>query len=328
MIQKANKIVISRTDSIGDVVLTLPLAGILKKQFPEAQLIFLGNTYTKAIIKCCPYVDEIWEWSKIEKQSTSEQTNWLKNQDVDCFIHVFPRKELALLAKKAGIKNRIGTSHRFYHLLNCNHRPNFSRKNSNLHEAQLNVKLLAPFGISQEFTLQQLNNFIKFKNPYPLPEKFKALLNPNKRNIILHAKSQGSAIEWGVKNYITLSNQLNPDLFEIFFTGTEKEASYFRDQLNPANNIHDLSGKMTLEELIAFINHCDILLAASTGPLHIAAISNICAIGLFSSRRPIHAERWRPVGDKVKIFEDKNLEKNQSSLKISIEAIKEFLITI
>jgi ADP-heptose:LPS heptosyltransferase len=46
------KIVISRTDSIGDVVLTLPLAGILKEKYPKAKIIFLGNTYTKPIIKC------------------------------------------------------------------------------------------------------------------------------------------------------------------------------------------------------------------------------------------------------------------------------------
>ena len=63
-ISDPKKIVISRTDSIGDVALTLPLAGILKEKFPNTKIIFLGNTYTKPILECCQNIDEIWEWAE------------------------------------------------------------------------------------------------------------------------------------------------------------------------------------------------------------------------------------------------------------------------
>ena len=53
---------------------------------------------------------------------------------------------------------------------------------------------------------------------------------------------------------------------------------------------------MSLRQFIAFINHCDILIAASTGPLHIAAAVGKRAIGLFAPMRPIHPERWKPIG--------------------------------
>ncbi len=36
-------IIISRTDSIGDVVLTLPVAAVLKKYFPEIKIGFMGK---------------------------------------------------------------------------------------------------------------------------------------------------------------------------------------------------------------------------------------------------------------------------------------------
>ncbi|RYG01290.1 MAG: glycosyl transferase family 9, partial [Chitinophagaceae bacterium] len=39
-------IIISRTDSIGDVVLTLPMAKIIKQQFPDCRIAFLGKEYT------------------------------------------------------------------------------------------------------------------------------------------------------------------------------------------------------------------------------------------------------------------------------------------
>lgn len=306
MIDNPKKIVISRTDSIGDVVLTLPLAGILKERFPLAHIIFLGNTYTKPIISCCVHVDEIWEWALIEKKHPEEQITWLSEQKVDTFLHIFPRKEIARLAKKAGIKNRIGTSHRLFHWFTCNYRPNFTRKKSDLHEAQLNTKLLEPLRITSDFSLKELSADLGFSKIPTLPEKFNKLLSPHKKNIILHAKSQGSAVEWGVSNFIELAKALNPDEFSVFFTGTEKEAGFFRDLLPDLPHIFDLAGQMSLEDLIAFIAQADALVAASTGPLHLAGITNIRAIGLFSTQKPIHAGRWKPLGINVLILEDKN----------------------
>ena len=51
-------ILISRTDSIGDVVLTLPVAKFLKDRFPETKISFLGKAYTRPVIEACIYVDE------------------------------------------------------------------------------------------------------------------------------------------------------------------------------------------------------------------------------------------------------------------------------
>ena len=38
------------------------------------------------------------------------------------------------------------------------------------------------------------------------------------------------------------------------------------------------------------------LVAASTGPLHIAAALGKKAIGLYAPMRPIHPARWKPIG--------------------------------
>jgi ADP-heptose:LPS heptosyltransferase len=321
MIKNPNKIVISRTDSIGDVVLTLPLAGILKERFPNAHIIFLGNTYTKPIISCSEHIDEVWEWAEIEKKHTEEQIVWLAEKEVDVFIHVFPRKELARLAKKAGIKNRIGTSHRLYHWFTCNYRPSFTRKRSPLHEAQLNTKLLSPLRIGSDYSLNLLNDYIGFSKIPSLPDNFGKLIDPHKTSVILHPKSQGSAKEWGVPNFMELARTLDPKKFTVFFTGTEKEGLLFRADIPDQNNMVDLTGKMTLDELIAFIAAADVLVAASTGPLHIAGITNRHAIGLFSAIKPIHPGRWKPLGDQVDILEDKkNMELTQP-LSISVRDV-------
>lgn len=314
-------IIISRTDSIGDVVLTLPLAGILKKYFPKAKIIFLGNTYTKPIIQCSENIDEIYEWSKIKELDFQEQVDWLKSLQADVFIHVFPRKEIARLAKKANIPFRIGTSHRFFHWFSCNKKVNFTRKNSDLHEAQLNTKLLQALGINENYSLEQLNELVAASKTLPLSRQFESLLNSGKKNLIFHCKSQGSALEWGVENFISLAKKLDSNKYNIFFTGTENESQYFRHLLPKQENIIDLSGKMSLDELVSFISNADLLLAASTGPLHIAGICNIYTIGLFLEKRPIHSGRWQPLGKNVFIIKDSNNPATKKFLNISIEEV-------
>ena len=79
MIDLNNKtVLISRTDSIGDVVLTLPMCVWIKKNYPTAKIIFLGNTYTKPVIECLPQIDEIIEWAELEKMPESIRVDFLK----------------------------------------------------------------------------------------------------------------------------------------------------------------------------------------------------------------------------------------------------------
>jgi len=325
MIKDPKHIVISRTDSIGDVALTLPLAGILKEIFPQAKISFLGNTYTKPVIESCQHVDEIWEWAELQKLNQQEQIGFLKSKNIDVFIHVFPRKEIAKLAKKAKITHRIGTSHRLFHLLTCNHRPSFTRKNSDLHEAQLNTKLLSPLNISKDYSLTELADFAAFKKIQPLTSELQKLLSPDKKNIILHPKSQGSAREWALENYIEITDQLDPAKYNVFFTGTEKEGLLFRNFIPKKPNVFDLTGKMNLYELISFIKSADALIAASTGPLHLAGLTGIHAFGLFSTQRPTHAGRWQPLGNKVHILEEKIISDPTQPLNISLREVMKAL---
>jgi heptosyltransferase-3 len=290
-----DKIIISRTDSIGDVILTLPLCVWLKKQFPQTELVFLGRTYTKDIIACFDVVDTFLNFDDFPSLPTSERIARLK---ADCIIHVFPNREIAALSKKAKIPMRIGTAHRVFHLLTCNYRLNFSRKRSLLHEAQLNFELLKPLGLNEipsfEALFESLNHF---NIPtVSLPTEFSGIDLSN--TIILHPKSQGSAVEWPLEKYIELAQVLVQQKKTVIFTGTENEGKEFSAILPVHPQIIDSSGKLNLKQLILLISSCEALVACSTGPYHIAGISGIKAIGLFSPRKPIHPGRWRALGDK------------------------------
>ena len=290
-------VILSRTDSLGDVMLSLPMAGAIKKFNANIKVIFLGRTYSKSIIETSEFVDEFVNFDELLKEHESSQLSIFRNLNADAIVHVFPNKVIAKLAKNANIPLRIGTSHRVFHLLTCNRLLNIGRKNSNLHEAQLNLKLLSPLKVKQDFSLEEIPDMYGFNRFIDLKEDLAKLISNEKFNLILHPKSKGSAREWGLENFTRLVDLLPADKYKIFVTGTKDEGDLMKDfLLQNKMRITDLTGKLNLNELISFIGKANGLVAASTGPLHIAAATGIKAIGIFAPMRPIHPQRWKPIG--------------------------------
>jgi heptosyltransferase III len=299
--QGIKNILISRTDSIGDVVLTLPVAGALKSIHPGCRIFFLGKNYTQHVIALSRHVDEFISWDELSALKTSDQIDFLKKKNIDCIVHVFPRKEIAMLAKKAQIPWRIGTRNRMYHWFSCNQPVALSRKNSDLHESQLNLKLIVPLGAKEHYTLSEIETFYGFEKIPGLPQRFKSLINADKVNIILHPRSKGSAREWGIDNFNKLISQLPPEKFRVFISGTAEEGKDLKPLFENHPGVTDLTGKLSLAEFIAFISLSDIIVAASTGPLHIAAVLGKRAVGLYVPLRPIHPGRWAPIGKHARV---------------------------
>ena len=296
----AKTIILSRTDSLGDVVLTLPMAGAIKKQEPETRIVFIGKTYSKPLIETSAFIDEFVNYDELLQMNAQQQLQLFKQINAHAIVHVFPNKKIATLAKKAKIPMRIGTSHRTFHLLSCNKLVNLGRKNSDLHEAQLNLKLLKPLGLKTDYSLADIPGFYGFENLPDLPADIEKLISSDKFNLILHPKSKGSAREWGLENFEHLIKLLPQDKFKVFVSGTKDEGNLMKEFLEQNKNLlTDLTGKLSLSELIGFIGRADGLVAASTGPLHIAAATGIKAIGIFAPMRPIHPGRWKPLGRKA-----------------------------
>ncbi len=328
------KIIISRTDSIGDVVLTLPLIGLIKQQHPETKIVLLGQNYTYAIAKACVNIDEFIDWSEVDKFSAAQSINWFRSIGADMIVHVFPRSEIAWLAKKAKIAQRIGTTNRLYHWKTCNHLVFLSRRKSPLHEAQLNLKLARSIVNDANLSLAQLPTLYGIQKFQPLPEHIAGLIDKKRFNLILHPKSKGSAREWGTSNFVSLTKLLPADKFNIFITGTQLDGKTLQQEgfFEFADNVTDLCGKLTLDELISFIALADGLIAASTGPLHLAAALGKIALGIYPPIKPMHPGRWAPIGEKASyLVADKNCNDCRKTgschcmMKISPESVKQKL---
>jgi ADP-heptose:LPS heptosyltransferase len=104
--------------------------------------------------------------------------------------------------------------------------------------------------------------------------------------------------------------------FSVFISGSEEEGKLVAPLLEKHPEVTSVCGKFSLGEFISFISHCDALVAASTGPLHIASALGKNAIGLYAPMRPIHPGRWAPLGKDSHAI---SLEKNCNDCKYSQE---------
>lgn len=302
MIKKFKTIAISRTDNIGDVVLTLPVAGIIRQYYPDAEILFIGKAYTRPVIEASIFVNRF-----IDRDEIISNPALLNDLNIDVIIFVFPDHALSSLARKAKIKVRIGSFHKLHHIWNCTHRINFTRRRSNLHESQLNFKLLKPLGIPTVINKVNIPSLYGMSNIDLLPDRLKKFLSEDKFNLIIHPKSHGHGKEWPPQKYFELCNQLSADRFNIIFTGTSNERVFIQEHFNQLfdqfPSIHNVAGEMNLKEFISFISSADGLLASGTGPLHIAAALGRVSIGFFPPMAPVFSQRWENLGEKAFHFE-------------------------
>lgn len=288
-------IILSRPDALGDAVVTMTTAGWIKKHDPAVRLVVIAKEYTRSVWERCVHVDRVIALEDLQRSGRGTAPMELRSVGAGAIVHLFPHRTIARWAVEAGIPRRIGTSHRWWHWFSCNERVNFSRKRSDLHEAQLNIKLLEPFGIHAPKGIGELVPCIGYRPP-TISEQVQRLLRPGRKNVVLHPLL-GSGVGWGLENFAALIQGLDPSRYHCLITGTGDEADRYRPHLPlDAPHVTDTGGSLDLARLMELIGGCDAFVSASTGPLHLAAASGIRSIGLFSMRRPIFPSRWAPIG--------------------------------
>lgn len=287
-----SRMLICRTDNLGDVVLTLPLAGFLKQQFPGVQVDFLCRAYAAPLVRQCRNIDQVLVF---DAQDDAQRR--FADGAYDTVIFAFPDRALAQAAQRAGIANRVGTSHRLHHWFTCNRLAHFSRTRSPLHEAQLNFALLRPLGIDHVPALDDIAALYGLEAPR-LPS-VDALRAEAPFNVVLHPKSNGNGREWPLDHYEALARSLQDDGACVWVTGSAQEGDLLAREvpgLFAMPHVRNLCGRFDLAGLSALIGVADGLVASGTGPLHIGAALGRPVLGLFPPIKSIDLGRWGALG--------------------------------
>jgi lipopolysaccharide heptosyltransferase II len=284
------RILLLRTDKIGDVILTTPALSLLRQHYPTAHIAFLANPYTVDVLRDNPYIDEI-----IECADFWAQTKTLKEKHFDIAILFFVDFKTALTTFLAKIPLRIGPASKIWSLF-LTKRICQKRSKSVKHEADYNTDLLSALKIEHKTekpliktTPDQIDKAKKY-----LFEKLK--INKEDKLVIIHPGSGGSAKNWPIESFAKLAEKirsLSPQI-SILVSGKPKEIIDFKKFLKNDNKTYFIEDEISLHHLIGLISQGSLFVSNSTGPLHIAVALEVPTVSFFPPVRVMSFTRWGP----------------------------------
>lgn len=298
-------ILLVRTDRIGDVVLSLPLAQAIKNKYPDCKVTFLVKNYTVDLVNNHPFIDDVITLDEIDNTPTLiSNVRKIKSKKFDSCIVVYPTFRIAFILFLTGIKNRIGTGYRSYSFF-FTKKIYEHRKYAERHELQYNLNLLKVFGIDKQLTFGEADFHLQISEEAKREvQKFfiENKIDDSKPLVIVHPGSGGSAVDLPLNKMKQLVERLLTLDFKILITGAAGEKEICQSLVVDDRTI-DVAGFFSLPSLIALIERSAIFISNSTGPLHIAAALKKYVVGFYPKIDACSVRRWGPFTEKKTIFE-------------------------
>ncbi|MBT6326353.1 MAG: glycosyltransferase family 9 protein [Bdellovibrionales bacterium] len=310
-------IVINRTDAIGDTVLTIPMARVLKLKYPDAKIVFIISPKTQDLFLDNKYVDETWVidpnlpfFSKV-----SILYNKFKSFRTDYYLYVGGSQISTFVAWLCRVKFRGGLKSKWKSFLFLNRGVRQSRSMVLMHEFEYNLNLLAPMGIEynyfdRESTLQDILSVEAATKSDAIKYLQEELKNNNsdvdKDYIVIHPGMVGHTLNWPSRNYGRLISRIRSKFnnkYNIIISYTPSDNKYLeglKDHLaSTSTNTNDvlfLDGSIKgLKNYMGILSQAKLFIGPSTGPTHLANVLGVKMVGLYSPIKVQSATRWGPV---------------------------------
>ncbi len=132
-------IIVSRTDKIGDLVLSIPSFYMIKKMYPNSKLTVLVRNYNYDVVKNLSYIDEV---IKIDDYDEESLENKIKDINADIFVALYSDKRVAKLARVSKAKWRVGPFSKIESFFSYNKGLWQKRSKSIKNEAEYNLDLV------------------------------------------------------------------------------------------------------------------------------------------------------------------------------------------
>lgn len=287
------RILLVRTDRIGDVVLSLPAASLIRSRIPEAEVHFLTRPYTAPLAAMAPEISAVLT---DEGEGAVTLARKLRSGGYQAAVLLHPTFRLAATLFLAGIPIRVGTAYRAYSWL-LNRRVAQHRRESQRHELELNLDLICEglgFG-EQGMDWGQFGPNLVVSPEQKAAAKADLVLDTGNL-VVVHPGSGGSARDWPLANFAGLIDRLSAEGFELAVTLGPGE-DWLRQKMGPmlSSRIRWISG-LDLGRLAAVLSIAILVVSNSTGPLHIATAVGARALGIYCPVKPCLPRRWGPYG--------------------------------
>ena len=288
------RILLVRTDRIGDVTLTTPAAAALKAALPGARLHFLAGAYARPVLEKNPALERI-----ITLGGFFDTLRELRRENYDAAVVFFVDFRSALLPLLAGIPLRVGPASKVWSLF-LNRRISQHRSRIEKHEADYNRELLAGLGLPVTPAPTSVTVTPEEKDAAARALE-RAGLKPGDLIVGVHPGSRGSAMNWPPENFAALASRLmRAHGVKVLLTGSAAETPLLEEMAaampeKPAV----LREPLDLRHFMALVGRCSMFVTNSTGPLHLAVAQGVPTLSFFPPIKVCSPRRWGPYGDGV-----------------------------
>jgi len=310
---QAHRILVVRPDRLGDVILSTPVFKALKNHFPKSSITALVQPSIKPLLDGLSEVDEVLTYEPKGRHRGLDGfftlMEELKERKFDISISLQSQVRLAAACFGVGIPVRIGPLSKIHSFVFYNRGSRQRRSLVEMHEADYNLGLLRKIGIrSVTRTIPTSVHVSDLAQKWA--DDFFAVrgLNEGPGCVVVHPGMGGSALNWPEEHYIDLVKLLLSDGVNTVLTGgpaegalIERIVKHIEGSLFKGNSLG--RGGLTtyvakegegLEQLAAIFSRAKVVVAPSTGPLHLANALKIPTVSFFSPIRVQSAIRWGP----------------------------------
>jgi len=322
------RVLINRSDAIGDSILTMPMAKIIKEKHPNAKITFLISSKSADVFKSHPYVDDF----KIYHRNARF---YLKIKEIlNIFTEVKPTHYFYVgggylpnfISWITRVPFRGGLKSRWHTYLFLNKGVRQQRSMVTMHEMEYNLNLLAPMNIDYNYrdkthycpeinlTQDELEkNLNLFKK-----DLIKEGISPDRKMVFIHPGMTGHTLNWSSRNYARLIakfDQKFPDKFLYVVSHTPSDNPFlqgFKEFLARQENaflkkrIYFFNGqKEGLRHYMCILQQAAVFIGPSTGTTHIASVLGVPVVTIYSPIKIQSALRWGPLAknkEKIKIL--------------------------
>ena len=308
-LKPGDHILISRTDRLGDLILALPFVETIKARYPECRVDVLSSLYASPILENNPSIDRIVRVQNdqlmIDKLYKKDLLHRIRLGEYRVVVVLYPERRVSQLFYKAGISARIGTAGRF-HSVFFNQHLFHSRRTNRQHEYEYNLDFLEYF---RDGTVVRVPRVYLKQKELTNARRILRKVGVEGTFVVLHPGSGGSAEGWAPKRFLELYGLLREKGVEVTISGSEKEGGQIRKTAQEMNlDLRDISGETDLRTLAAVLSLAEVVVANSTGPLHLATAVGTKVVGLYSGRKVMSPQRWGPVGKYHRVIQPPNPE--------------------
>jgi len=300
------RILIVRTDRIGDVLLSTPVIKALRDAYPNAYIAMMVSPYAKDIIDSNLYLDEVIIYDK-----DSQHKKWrrsikfalsLKKKKFDLAIVLHPTNRVHLVTFFAGIPKRVGYDRKMGFLLTD--RRKHSKQLGEKHELEYSLDLVRYLGIEPKD--KSLFMPIRPESEKWVDELFKIEgIKRTDKLLAIHPGASCPSKIWPIERFAETADRLTEKYsFKVLVIAGPKDMHAAQEVLkNMRHPALNLAGKISVSQLASVLKRCQLFISNDSGPVHIASAVGTPVVSIFGrNQKGLSPLRWGPVGERDKIL--------------------------